>query len=860
MQRWHRRFGRRFPLFAGFAAAILLMAAGAPRLHTKQPHIPSKELVTLPAGIQVETGYTLQDGQVLTDGKIASGPSRNPPAQGAGNGANVDTLDLTKAYTRAAELASQAKGRVFRTTITPHWFDSNTGFWYRNDTKDGSKDFVVVDADKGTRRPAFDHDKLAAGLSRAAGAKYRAERLPFNTIEFVDGGKAVRFTIEDASWQCDLSSYECTRAAAGPKEGENDADAPPEEAVDYSQNSYDPPQAEELSPEEMAQTKTQPQGPKKGKGPPPPVREAKSPDMKWTAFIKDHNVWLRDQDGEETQVTRNGAAADAYSTVAWSPDSKVVITYRSTPGDNKTVYLFESSPKDQLPAKLHERPYPRPGDKFATHEMWLIDVDQMKPTKVDVPRIDFRGIPRLRWHKDGQHFTFEKTDRGHQRFRIIEVDARTGTTRNILDEKARTMVDHYSYFFVQYLDDTEEILYVSEMDGWKHIYLIDAKTGGMKRVTRGQWVVRKIDRVDAEKRQLWFQASGKNPGEDPYLVHLYRVNFDGTGLVALTEGDGTHAIQHSPDGRFVIDTWSRVDMAPVHVLRRSSDGTKVCDLEKADVSALEATGWRCPEVFVAKGRDGETDIWGIVYRPQNYDPSKKYPVIEYIYAGPHNSHVPKSFAAYRPMAALAELGFIVVQIDGMGTGNRSRAFHDVCWQNIADAGFPDRILWMKALAKKYAYVDIKRVGIYGTSAGGQNALGALLFHPEFYKVAVAACGCHDNRLDKSSWNEAWMGLMGPHYEAQSNVTNAHKLQGRLLLIVGEMDTNVPPESTYRVVDALIKAKKDFDLIVVPGLGHSSGGPHGERRKMDFFVQHLLGLTPPSRDAVGISAGFKGKGQ
>jgi dipeptidyl aminopeptidase/acylaminoacyl peptidase len=253
-------------------------------------------------------------------------------------------------------------------------------------------------------------------------------------------------------------------------------------------------------------------------------------------------------------------------------------------------------------------------------------------------------------------------------------------------------------------------------------------------------------------------------------------------------------------------------------------------------------------VHVAKARDGKTDIWGIVIRPQNFDPNKKYPVIEYIYAGPHGSFTPKTFTTYRNMMALAELGFIVVQCDGMGTAHRSRAFHDVCWKNIADAGFPDRILWMKSLAAKYSYFDITRVGIYGTSAGGQSSTGALLFHPEFYKVAVSSCGCHDNRLDKYSWNEQWMGAMGPHYEKQSNVTNAYKLQGKLLLIVGEMDTNVPFESTMRVVDALIRARKDFDLIVVPGMGHSDGGQYGERRRWDYFVRHLHGVEPPNRNA------------
>jgi dipeptidyl aminopeptidase/acylaminoacyl peptidase len=853
MKRWYARVAtKRFVGFAALTVAALLAAIVAPRGQSQQTRL--KLPIALPAAIPPDAGYQVQDGSIIHGGSNAQ-----PTGAKTGVG-EVDTLDLSKAYSRAEQLQGQAKGRVFKATITPHWFAGNTKFWYRNDTKGGTKDFVVVDAEKGTRLAAFDHDKLAAALAQAAGGKFQGAALPFSTIEFIDNGKAVRFSVEGKAWQCDLTTYECTRAAAGPPE-EIELPAPTaEDGLDHSQNSYDPYPAEELSPEESAvQKKGQAKDQKKGKGNQPTAREAKSPDMKWTAFIKDRNVWLRDAEGKETQVTDNGVEGDAYTAVGWSPDSKAVVAFRSTPGDDKTVYLFESSPKDQLPAKIHERPYPRPGDKFATHEMWLINVADMKSTKVDIERIDFRGIPRLRWNKDNLHFTFEKTDRGHQRFRVVEVDARSGNTRSIIDEKADVMVNHYAdgqgntvknhTFFLQYFDDTGELLYLSEMDGWKHLYLIDAKTAQLKQITKGEWVVRKIEKVDAQKRQIWFLASGKNTEQDPYLLHYFRINFDGSGLVALTDGNGTHTIEYSPDAKYLIDTYSRVDMAPRHELRRVADGSKVCDLEKADVSALEATGWRFPEVFSAKGRDGQTDIWGIVCRPQNFDPKKKYPVIEYIYAGPHSSHVPKTFSAYRQMAALAELGFIVVQIDGMGTMNRSRAFHDVCWKNLADAGFPDRILWIKALAQKYAYVDISRVGIYGTSAGGQNALGALLFHPEFYKVAVAACGCHDNRLDKSSWNESWMGLMGPHYAANSNITHAPKLQGRLLLIVGEMDTNVPPESTYRVVDALIKAKKDFDLIVVPGMGHSSGGPHGERRKNDFFVQHLLGVVPPNHNAL-----------
>jgi len=344
-------------------------------------------------------------------------------------------------------------------------------------------------------------------------------------------------------------------------------------------------------------------------------------------------------------------------------------------------------------------------------------------------------------------------------------------------------------------------------------------------------------------------------GKDPYFVHYYRINFDGSGLTTFTDADAMHEVAYSPDHKYYVDLYSRVDLPPVMELRRTSDRSKIMDLEHADASRLLATGWRPPEVFTAKGRDGKTDIWGVIIRPTNFDSTKKYPVIENIYAGPQGSFVPKSFGVQAGMQAQAELGFIVVQIDGMGTSNRSKAFHDVAWKNLADAGFPDRILWHKAVAAKYPYYDISRVGIYGTSAGGQNSMGALLFHPEFYDVAVSAAGCHDNRMDKIWWNEQWMGWpIGPQYAASSNIENAYRLQGKVLLVVGEMDKNVDPSSTMQLVNALIKADKQFDLLVVPGMGHGSGGAYGEVKRFDFFVHNLLGVEPPDHNAQVATLG------
>ena len=426
----------------------------------------------------------------------------------------------------------------------------------------------------------------------------------------------------------------------------------------------------------------------------------------------------------------------------------------------------------------------------------------------------------------------------------MEVELATGSVRTLADETAATFVDTTSLLRHD-CGQTEEMIWRSERDGWGRLYLIDTKTSAVKHaITPTGWIVRSIVNVDEKARRVVFTANNTDAGQDPYYIHAFAVGFDGKGLARLTAGDGTHTTSFSPNYRFFVDTFSRVDAPPVHMLRRI-DGSEALPLERADLSEWEAHKVPPVERFTAKGRDGVTDIYGVVYRPTNMNPSLSYPIIENLYAGPHDSFVPKAFSALNGMQQLAELGFIVVQIDGMGTRNRGKKFHDVCWQNIADAGFPDRILWMQALAAKYAYIDATRVGVYGTSAGGQSSTGAVLFHPEFYKVAVSSCGCHDNRMDKVWWNEQWMGLIGPHYEAQSNVTNAGKLQGNLLLMLGELDTNVPPESTLRLVDALERERKEFEFVMLPGSDHTGGGTYGERKRRDFFVKHLHAVNPPS---------------
>jgi dipeptidyl-peptidase-4 len=585
-----------------------------------------------------------------------------------------------------------------------------------------------------------------------------------------------------------------------------------------------------------------------------------SPDGKWTVRVKENNLFIKPKSGgDETQLTTDGKDGFGYGRFSWSPDSKTLVAFRIERAERKEVYLISSTPPGGGRAKLLTRGYTLPGDKFTTYELNIFDVDSKKQLKPELDRFEHEyEQPRIHWSKDSAHFGYHQEDRGHQRFRVLRVDAHTGAIKNLVDERSKTFIwtAHLEGFdgdLVNWMNQSDEVIYVSENSGWRHLYLVDPEKG-LEPMTAGEWIVRGLEKIDEDKRQVWFRASGVFPEQDPYLIQYGRVNFDGSGLVWLTAENGNHSIQYSPDRRFIIDTFSRVDSAPGSELRRVEDGKLICKLEDSETSALASGGWEAPEVFVAKGRDGKTDIWGLIVRPRDLDPKKKYPILEDIYAGPHGSFVPKTFSTRGRYDSWNKLGFIVVKIDGMGTANRSKAFQDVSWHNLKDSGFEDRILWMKAAAKKYPYLDLDRVGVYGTSSGGQSAAAAVLFHPEFYKAAIANCGCHDNRMDKASWNEQWMGYpVGPQYAECSNIDNAGKLGGALFVIVGELDTNVPPESTYRFVDALIKARKDFDFLVVPGADHGARGPASpyiQRRMQDFFLKHLTNEKVPDRNTIG----------
>lgn len=818
--------------------------------------------------------------------------------------------------------------------VTPHWIGDpgkpSDRFWYRVDLPGGGMQFILVDAGKGLRHPAFDHDRVASEMSRLLGGKIDPNNLPVVALDFRNGKILLRCV--EGDWELDPSDDSLKQVSGlPPAEGFLRATAQPvnsspggeETEITFvnrtkkemrifwvrsggeredrgtlapgttrTMNSYsghswmvgtqksDPVACFVAGVEPGTAIVADPmvfgggegtEAPKGEEGDPGLRPRALSPNGKSEVVLRGDNLFLRETaTGHLEKLTSDGNASDSYAVndeaarsvelgeegrgegkgipeIYWAPDSRHFIAMSHMQGTRRRVTLVQSSPDSQLQPITEKLPYLKPGDEVPKSTPHLFDA--VKKNELPVDHALFPNpwvLGEFRWSPDSREFTFLYNQRGHQVLRILGVNAETGSVRTIVEEKSPTFICYSSKYFAGYLDGSHEIVWMSERDGWNHLYLFDAATGRMKnQITSGEWTVRGVDRIDSEKRQIWFRVGGVNPGEDPYNIHHYRINLDGTGLTEITPGEGTHTVTFSPDRRFLVDARSSVDHPPVIELRRSSDGGSVLVLEKGDISALKGEGWRPPEPFVAKARDGKTDIYGIIYTPRDFDPARKYPLIEDIYAGPQDSFVPKSFSVHRRQQELADHGFVVVQIDGMGTSNRSKAFHDVCWKNLGDAGFPDRIAWIRAAAGSRPWMDLGRVGIYGTSAGGQSALRGLLDHGDFYRVGVADSGCHDNRMDKIWWNEQWLGWpVDESYVRSSNVADAHKLTGKLLLMAGELDRNVDPSSTMQVVNALVRADKDFEFLMMPNTGHGVlATPYGKRRLVDFFKRNLLDSDP-----------------
>lgn len=723
--------------------------------------------------------------------------------------------------------------------IEPHWIDDGDAFWFRQQTPAGAR-FLRCDPERGACEPLFDPVRLAAALSRTIGRPFAASSLPIEDLELPAPGQ-LRLLLDRTWWQLDLDSY----------------------AV------------------------------KKGKtASPPPPDVNRSPDDKHEVFVRDANLWLREvetgvaraltTDGEElhaygaplpSPLAGAGLADPAQPVALWSDDGARFLSTRIDQRRAKHLHLVQSVPKDgSLRPQLHTYAYPLPGDnETPALELWSFDVQTGTgvKTKVDPLPVLYHGQPLTAswaWWTDAADAVFLLTrDRGFLAYRLWRIDPVTGAASVVIEERGEHGIDPYLAWgsvIVRVAGNGQDVVWSAQRDGWGHLYLYDAETGKeVRQLTSGESNVARLVHLDAANRWAFFTAMGREPDIDPYYQLLYRVSLDGGEPELLTPGDADHAIAFAPSGRYFIDTYSRHDQPPVTELRTAA-GALVRELDRADVSGLLATGWRPPERFTAKSRDGVTDVYGLMLRPTTFDPNQIYPVIDYIYAGPQVNVVPTTFAqsvsfgdgdrpnrgyAFWQAQALAELGFIVVMIDGLGMPGRGKAFHDVTYRNLGDGGIADHIAALRQLADRYPYLDLDRVGIYGHSAGGYASAHAILAFPDFYKVAVSSAGNHDHRLDKAGWVERYMGLpVGDHYGEQANQTLAGQLQGRLLLVHGEMDENVHPASTLVLVDALIKENKDFDLLIMPNRPHRlDDSGYFIRRRWDYFVRHLLGAEPPA---------------
>lgn len=719
-------------------------------------------------------------------------------------------------YRRAYALKEKfSADKVFYSNVNPQWIEGTHQFWYVRNTPDGRL-YVSVDADKKARKELFDSHRLAKALGAASGKEVKPEALALGHLSVSKGLDTLRFVFNNQRWVYASRKNQLVNEGALPL----------------------PPKQKHWM--EVDDEKT--------------ASPVPSPDGKWIAFIKNQNIYVKEvATGKEKQLSLDGTLGNYYSAyIRWSPDSKKVASCKIRPVEKRYVYYVESSPADQLQPKLHKQEYAKPGDELPFKVPCIYEVESGRSIIPSTELFDRQyEVYGPEWNPDSRAVTFEYNQRGHQVYRVLELSAETGKVRPLVEETSDTYVN-YTRHFRHDLKDGKQMIWMSERDNWNHLYMYNRITAQPDyQITKGEWYVREVLRVDEDNRQIYFSANGMEAGEDPYLIRYYRIGFDGKGLTCLTPEEGMHRAWFSGDMKYLVDVYSMVDKVPVAVLRSARDGKVVMPLETADITLLEAEGWKAPEVFVAKGRDGKTDMWGLIARPTNFDPNKKYPVIEYIYQGPGDQYVPKTFRPYDwNMTSLAELGFIVVMVDGMGTSFRSRAFENVCYKNLKDAGLPDHIAWIKAAARKYPYMDVDRVGIYGCSAGGQESTNAVLLYPDFYKAAYSACGCHDNRMDKIWWNELWLGYpVGDQYKEGSNVENAHLLSRPLMLVVGELDDNVDPASTMQVVNALIKANKDFELVVIPGAHHTMGEDFGEHKRYDFFVRHLMQVNPPKWDEI-----------
>ena len=745
----------------------------------------------------------------------------------------------------AADYAQAERFMVYTTTPLVdhavekvHWLDADH-FWYR-DHDAGADHFVLMSASTGVLVPLFDQVKLAAALGQVMDSTVDPRKLPITDysvkadgrLEIVSGGKPYLCDLREKG-ECVVGRTSMESVAAG--------------AITESRVGHEP--------------------------------GVLSPDKKSEAFIRDWNLWRRDvTTGRESRLTSDGLENFGYATdnagwkhtdraiLEWSPDSTRIATFQQDQRKTSDMYLVSTHVGKP---RLTQWKYPLAGDSHVTMiERVIINVNTRKVLRLRMPPDQHRsslcddvscgpagGWDDVKWAPDGKTLAFVSTSRDHKHewFRIADV--RTGAVRTVFEEVVPTYYESGNGSVNwRYLPKTHEAIWFSERNNWGNLYLYDLKTGKLKHaITTGEGNVTQLLHVDEEERTIWFRGVGRTTGVNPYYQQFFKVSLDGGEPTLLTPEAADHTVTPSPDGRLFVDAYSTPTTPPVTVLRQSKDGYRMMTVATADISRLVAAGWVPPTPFTVKARDGKTDLYGLLFKPTNFDAAKKYPIIDYVYPGPQTGSVRgRSFvAARRDHQALAELGFIVVAVDGMGTPWRSKAFHDAWFGHIEDNTLPDQVTALRQLGARYPWIDLDRVGIWGHSGGG-NATAAAMFHyPDFFKVGWAESGNHDNRNYEDDWAEKWQGLLvtdkdgKTNYDAQANQNFASNLKGRLMLVHGGMDDNVLPYSTLLVVDALIKANKDFDLLLIPNASHTYGDatPYVTLRRWNYFVRYLAGGTP-----------------
>jgi len=713
--------------------------------------------------------------------------------------------------------------------VNPNWIDGES-FWYRNLTPAGSE-FILVNPTKGTRNAAFDQQRLANAITAAIHQKQDASHLHFQTLSFSSDRQFIFFQADGRFWKCDLKNYVLTPGVLTAGKANNK----------ITNN------------------------------------ESFSPDGKKAAFLRDNNLWIRDTTTDkETQLTTDGIKDFGYATdnagwkhsekpiLRWSPDSKKIATFKQDQRNVSDMYLVTTNVGKPV---LKSWKYPLPGDAvIATIQRVIIATDEPKVVVIQMQPDSHRatlsddissagnGLDDVSWNEDASSLAFVSTSRDHKQEKLRITDAATGTVRDVFEETVATQYESgQGSINWRYLSKSNEIIWYSERDNWGHLYLYDALTGKVKnQITKGNWVVTKLLKVDEKKRLLYFLADGREPG-NPYFSHLYKVGFDGKHLTLLTPEYGNHQVTLSPSSNYFVDSYSQRNVPPVIVLR-NMEGKLISTLEKTDITRLKASGWKPPTPIMVRAHDGQTNLYGLMYTPTNLDTTKKYPIINRIYPGPQGGSVGSwSFSASKgDDQSLAELGFIVVEIEGSSNPLRSKSYHDMNYGNIADNTLPDQVSGMQQLASSHSYIDINRAGIWGHSGGGFATAAAMFRYPDFFKVGISESGNHDNRNYEDDWGERYIGLLTKlpdgtsNYKAQANQNYAKNLKGKLMLAHGLMDDNVPPYNTLLVIEALEKANKDYDLVVFPNSAHGYGNysNYMTRRRWDYFVRYLLGAEPP----------------